>query len=272
MGKFHLFDIDVAQKYGVNAAILLYNISHWIDKNRANKTNYHDGEYWTYNSREAFLKLFPYMTDWQVRASLKTLVDEGLVITGNYNQNAYDRTKWYALTNKGKAICNNSKFDWGDSSNPLEKISQSIGENLQPIPDINTYINTDENNLTFSKEKVCCADTQRIVDAWNSLPSVKPVAKLATNTKRYSMLMARIKDYGIDEVIRGIDSIKRSSFLLGDNRNGWQITFDWFVRPNNFPKVLEGNYLDEAAANAVDDSKPKGRRTAAEIEKEGGTY
>ena len=23
---------------------------------------------------------------------------------------------------------------------------------------------------------------------------------------------------------------------------GWIITFDWFVRPNNFIKVLEGNY------------------------------
>ena len=25
----------------------------------------------------------------------------------------------------------------------------------------------------------------------------------------------------------------------------WQITFDWFVRPNNFPKVLDGNYDDK---------------------------
>ena len=25
-------------------------------------------------------------------------------------------------------------------------------------------------------------------------------------------------------------------------KNDWIITFDWFVKPSNFPKVLEGNY------------------------------
>ena len=48
----HVFDIDVAQEVGVNAAILLENIAHWIEHNRANedKRSFHDGTYWTYNS------------------------------------------------------------------------------------------------------------------------------------------------------------------------------------------------------------------------------
>ncbi|MBQ7644355.1 MAG: hypothetical protein IJS84_04960, partial [Spirochaetales bacterium] len=39
--------------------------------------------------------------------------------------------------------------------------------------------------------------------------------------------------------------IARSSFLIGQNKTSWMVTFDWFVKPNNFPKVLEGNYLDK---------------------------
>ena len=30
--------------------------------------------------------------------------------------------------------------------------------------------------------------------------------------------------------------------LQGKNSRGWTITFDWFVNPTNFQKVLEGNY------------------------------
>ena len=55
----------------------------------------------------------------------------------------------------------------------------------------------------------------------------------------------RIREYGIDDVLKAIENVKGSSFLRGDNKNGWTITFDWFVKPNNFPKVLEGQYSDK---------------------------
>ena len=53
---------------------------------------------------------------------------------------------------------------------------------------------------------------------------------------------ARIKEYGIDEVLAAIERIKNSDFLKGNNKRGWMITFDWFVLPNNFPKVHDGHY------------------------------
>ena len=97
--------------------------------------------------------------------------------------------------------------------------------------------------LTFSKEKVCCADAQRVVDAWNTLGLAK-VKKLVPGSQRSQWLNKRIKDYGVDEVLRAVENVRNSKFLKGDNRNGWEITFDWFVKPNNFPKVLDGNYAD----------------------------
>lgn len=80
---------------------------------------------------------------------------------------------------------------------------------------------------------------QTFIDAWNSLP-VKNI--LAIRGKRLDMLRARIKEYGYDDVLHAISMIRNAPFLLGQNKKGWQITFDWFVKPNNFPKVLEGNY------------------------------
>ena len=101
--------------------------------------------------------------------------------------------------------------------------------------------------ITDSKESVCRTEVQRAVDAWNSLGDIgiKSVSKMSSTSKRYKSLVARIKEYGSDKVIEAIESIRNSDFLRGKNRNGWTITFDWFILPNNFPKVLDGNYTNQ---------------------------
>lgn len=129
----HIFDVDIARKVGVNAAILLENIGYWIKQNEANETNYFDGCYWTFNSRRAYAELFPYMSERKIATALQKLIDEGLVKTGNYNKLAYDRTLWYALTQKGKCILH---FDTMES----EKVSNGNNQNVSPIPNINTDI------------------------------------------------------------------------------------------------------------------------------------
>lgn len=98
--------------------------------------------------------------------------------------------------------------------------------------------------FTVSKDTVSRTDVQRAVEEWNSLAvyGLKPVSKLTSGTKRAKCLNARIKEYGIDEVLAAIERIKNSDFLKGNNKSGWMITFDWFVLPNNFPKVHDGYY------------------------------
>ena len=132
----HLFDVDIAVRYGVNAAVLLQNLAYWIKQNEANDTNFFDGHYWTYNSRRAYRELFPYMSERQLETAFRKLIDDGLVITGNYNKVAYDRTLWYAITKKGKSILH---FDGMET----DKTSNGNSENVPPIPNINTDINTD---------------------------------------------------------------------------------------------------------------------------------
>ena len=59
MGMQHSFDIAIAKKYGINCAVLLNNICFWIEKNRANEKNFHDGKYWTYNTKKSISILLP---------------------------------------------------------------------------------------------------------------------------------------------------------------------------------------------------------------------
>lgn len=140
-GKYrmkHIFDVDIAKIYGVNAAVLLENIGYWIKQNEANETNYFDGNYWTFNSRRAYRELFPYMSERQINTAFEKLINDGLIITGNYNKVAYDRTLWYALTQKGKCILH---FDIMEN----DKTSNGNSQNEKPIPNINTNLNAVEN-------------------------------------------------------------------------------------------------------------------------------
>lgn len=102
--------------------------------------------------------------------------------------------------------------------------------------------------ITDSKESVCRTEVQRVVEAWNSLQEVgiTPISKMKSTSKRYRSLVARIREYGPDAVVEAIDKIRESDFLRGANSRGWVIVFDWFVKPNNFPKILEGNYDNRA--------------------------
>lgn len=107
----HMFDIEIAQQYGINAAVILDNMYFWVEKNRANEMNYYDGRYWTYNSVKAFSRLFPYLSPRAINTALKKLIDDGLIVTGNYNTSSYDRTLWYAITEKGFSIMQKCKME-----------------------------------------------------------------------------------------------------------------------------------------------------------------
>ena len=107
-------------------------------------------------------------------------------------------------------------------------------------------IEREEESITVSKDTVCRTDVQRIIEKWNSL-GLSQLKTIKAGTQRYDMLKKRIKDYGLDAVLEAIDRIHQSGFLTGNSKNGWVITFDWFVKPNNFPKVYEGNYDDGQA-------------------------
>lgn len=96
------------------------------------------------------------------------------------------------------------------------------------------------NNLSIDKLFV------PLIQKWNELPdTISKISTLKKDTQRFKMLSQRINEYGTDKVLEAIEKIKQSPFLLGKNDRGWTITFEWFVKPNNFIKVLEGNYIDK---------------------------
>lgn len=88
----------LAREIGLNEAIVLQQINFWLEINKQNGKNYHDGKYWTYNSIRAWHESdFSYLSYETVKRTFSKLEKAGYLFTGNYNKDPRDKTKWYSL-------------------------------------------------------------------------------------------------------------------------------------------------------------------------------
>ncbi len=97
----HSFDIELAQKYGVNIAIFLNHIAFWIQKNVANNKHFINGRWWTYSSQSGLLEIFPYWSRKVLRKLIDSCVEQNIIIVDKFNKAKYDHTNWYAFTDQG---------------------------------------------------------------------------------------------------------------------------------------------------------------------------
>lgn len=139
------------------------------------------------------------------------------------------------------------------SSNSIQERSETVykeeaKEKQDSIQDSRTLNKLNKTKLNNNTPSTTTTKFDTIISSWNEL-GLQSIKNINTNTNRYAMLQARIKENGEEEVLKAIDQINKSSFLKGQNQKGWTITFDWFVKPNNFIKVYEGNYTDKEQAN-----------------------
>jgi len=140
----HCFLIEDAIQYGVPESVFLYHIRHWIKVNEANEnpTHFKEGKYWTYDSREAFAKIFPFWTDDQIRNVIKNLEKDGAIIKGHFSKGNYSRTTWYTLGENPQRNSENPQTitDKYNRYNNRENISENDGENNnQDTDDLNSW-------------------------------------------------------------------------------------------------------------------------------------
>ena len=190
----HHFNIEIAQQYGVNAAILLHNITYWIEKNKSEKRHFHNGRYWTYMSKSGLAELFPYMSKKQIDYALNKLLDAGLIATGNFSDNTFDKTTWYALAedeNIEKAPENGLPID----SDKREQSITTKGDNRLPqkgtIDSDKREQSLNSNNIYNiynTNKKHTDKNPNNIGDVGNAVPEEQP-----------------IKDKDLEKVIQTID-------------------------------------------------------------------
>jgi len=157
------FNIEFAKRYGVDEAIMVKSFQFWIRLNKANKVNYHDKRYWTYNTNEALTEYYPFWSKKQVRRIIESLVDKEVLLKGNYNKIAYDRTIWYAFVNEVLYLSDNfhledipfdQKVNTILPNGQMEKTKRSNGfsQKGEPIPVANHVLNTITNQVISENE------------------------------------------------------------------------------------------------------------------------
>ena len=254
--KVHSFYIEEAELHGVEKAIILYNLRFWLEKNKANNKNLHDGYYWTYNSAKAFALLFPYFTASKIHRLLKQMEDDGLVVAGNYNKVAYDRTKWYSLpeffvsdldtdhfSEMENGSCTNEECDFAEMKNGLSKSATPIPDSKPNDKPVNK---TDSKNASEGKKKSTRYKPVKpesvSEQVWNDLLILRKETK-ASNTKTawtpiYSGLekAQQATGHSLDQII---------TFWIGKAWKGFNA--DWYL--NAQPKPQQTNYQGNNHAN-----------------------
>ena len=152
--------------------------------------------------------------------------------------------------NKAALLCKKDDVTLQKRYSNITVTEQNKNKDKDLELDLDTELDKDKekdiNDLIVSKDTIRQTDVQRIIDEWNTLEEfgITPVKRMTP--KREQAVKARIRQNHMDDILEAIENIRHSSFLQGQNKEGWMITFDWFLKPGNFAKVFEGNYLDKS--------------------------
>jgi len=122
-----------------------------------------------------------------------------------------------------------------DSIGKVSLGKDSLGEVSVGKDSVNTSVEPHE-----PKERI---RYQEIADMYNSICVSLPRLQTFSDGRKKSAKRI-IDEYGIDTLRKCFEMAEESDFLSGRKTN-WKASFDWLIKPANFVKVIDGNYLNE---------------------------
>src|SRR5580692_6251437 len=230
----HSFDIELATELGdIELATLIHHFQFWILVNKRQGINQHEGRTWTFQTLKQMAAHFPYWSMYKIERLLEKLVKMKIIIKGNFNKSAYDRTVWYAFENQEKfTISRFREMDIAESRNGNCGIAT-------PIPDNNTYNNKD------NKEREADASTPPL----SSKKVKKEVDKIfyrenvSLSLEEYEKLLTQYGQVKLDWMFDYLDAKKGS--------NGMKYVSDYHV-------LLPANWVNTEYEKQKKEGKIKG--------------
>lgn len=216
----------LAREIGLNEALILQQINYWIEINKKTGKNFYEGRYWTYNSIRSWKENdFDYMSFETVKRTFAKLEKQGYLITGNFNKDPRDKTKWYTINNekllklyqeieeKKKEKEMQALQENVDNSVDFEPITNALGQN-DPMEQFNltqcksadctnAFMQNDpmqEGNLPQPLPENTTKNSTEITSEISTNPSIIPSDQLAqkNNKGNLELLPSKWKDGGMD--------------------------------------------------------------------------
>ena len=187
------------------------------------------------------------LTEKQVRTALDHLTQTGDIIRESSNRFTFLRVQQYDRFNTTAPAANEGQTEGKQAADQWQ------AEGKQTAIKGQHHDKEDKEDKEDKKEDSSVSDAVKaIVEAWNArCGSALKISRITPQSTRYKSLAARVDDYGMGEVLRAVGNVAESAFL----KNATWFSFDWFVKPNNFVKVLDGNYSDRRTGKT--DAGPK---------------
>ena len=114
----------------LDEAVIIQQLHYWLQRSNLVRENHR----WVYNSMADWNKQFPWLTRKTLTNKFNDLEKRGLIITGNYNKAAFDKTKWY-------------RIDYDAFSYLEQRLGKNYPTNEQDLP------NGDGKNYSMEEEK-----------------------------------------------------------------------------------------------------------------------
>lgn len=129
----HMFDMEIARRFGLAEAVFVHRIYMLILANEANGRNEYEGKFWTYDTTAAIAANCPYWTPRQVENIAKKCVEKGLVLKAQLSKKNYDRTNWYTVTDLVRSIYANCEMEAHELRNESPQNVECIRNNKDHI-------------------------------------------------------------------------------------------------------------------------------------------
>lgn len=225
-------------------AIILQQIDYWLD----HSNNIRDGHKWVYNSVADWQKQFLWISPSTLTRKLKSLEDQGLLITGNYNKRKFDKTKWY-------------RIDYDE----FNKIEKAFSQNDQTIMSFwvngvsqnditNTREYTDNNTDIINSNKF---DYNEFIEWFNELAD-KNLENTEINRQYIKGLLN--KGYTKEDLVNVIEY--KVNEWKDDEKMNRYLRFKTLLSPNNFER-----YLQDAKEFLPSEPQKKKEKSSAKREK-----
>lgn len=124
-------------------------------------------------------------------------------------------------------INNSISFDKNNKNKKSINSSRAREEEFSPLGEL-------------TKEQI-----EQIIAAWNQNNTTKKISRIDRLSTRENNTRLCIGKVGFSGFIEVVEKMDLQAWFQKRRRDGSQITYDWFVRPDNFVKTLEGNYAEE---------------------------
>ena len=158
-------------------------------------------------------------------------------------------------TDKQLTIIKIINYDKYQCTTPTDKVSDKVSDNIiknnkeyikNNIKKISTNVDIKESRIQneIDFEKLCELWNQQMMDNNCTIPQIQRITD-----RRKQAVLSRLREFSKDEILKVIENCARSDFLNGRNNRNFIASFDWAFLPNNFIKILEGNYNNKIQNN-----------------------